>query len=137
MQHQGDRPTREQAERAIQELDLEPLVTKCREEHGWSDADAEEAVRWYRNHLLLCYLYPDRPISALSREADQLWHCHILDTVRYREDCQRIFGEFLDHQPIYGGPTEAEDAATEGTARLYDEQFGRRPAELVGVSLRP
>lgn len=134
---QGDRPTREQAERAIEELDLEPMVAKCRENHLWSDEEAEEAVMWYRNHLRLCYLYPDRAISAISREADQLWHSHILDTIRYREDCQRIFGSFLEHRPIYGEPTEDEHAAFEDTLRLYEEVFGRRPSHPAGVSLAP
>jgi hypothetical protein len=27
---------------------------------------------------------------------------HILDTVKYREDCKSVFGYFLDHIPSYG-----------------------------------
>src|ERR1700722_5513920 len=32
-------------------------------------------------------------------DIDILWHAHILDTSRYREDCELIFGYYLHHYP--------------------------------------
>ena len=33
---------------------------------------------------------------------DGFWHMHILDTKAYREDCQKIFGRFIDHFSYFG-----------------------------------
>jgi hypothetical protein len=59
---------------------------------------------------------------------DKFWHGHILDTLKYAEDCDVIFGRFLHHFP-YFGMRGAEDAANlaragEVTQRLYLQEFG-------------
>jgi hypothetical protein len=112
------------ARRAIDELGLEPMVKVLQEEHGWSDQDAEDAQYWYREFLWLCYQYPDQPISALSKRADQLWHKCILDTVSYREQCNRIFGTFLNHVPLYGAPSDEDVRIFEQTRALYERVYG-------------
>lgn len=122
------RPPEEAARRAIDQLDLTVVVARCRRSYGWSEADAEAAVGGYRRHLLLCYLYPESSITAIDRRSDLLWHEHILDTVRYRDDCQRLFGAFLHHIGVEGeAPTEIEEAIYEETLELYRRVFGERP----------
>ena len=39
----------------------------------------------------------------------KVWHCHMQEPVKYRDDCAQIFGggTLLDHQP--GGGTRASD----------------------------
>jgi hypothetical protein len=38
---------------------------------------------------------------------------HILDTAAYREDCDEIFGRFLDHFPYFGMRDEQDAQALE------------------------
>ena len=62
---------------------------------------------------------------------DKFWHAHILDTRKYIEDCERVFGCYLHHFP-YFGMRGADDAAAlaragERTRALYEEEFGAKP----------
>lgn len=96
----------------IDELDLEPIVFKLMNpdhEVGLSLELADRGVARYRMFLKLCAMYPDCSIVPTA-EIDHVWHTHILDTVKYRYDCDRIFGRFLDHFPYLGLRGE-EDAA--------------------------
>ena len=98
--------------RAIQALDLDPIKVKImdREEgRGWTLEQANEAERRYKQFLVLKLRYPNRSIVP-SKTVDQFWHQHILDTQKYAEDCQRIFGFFVHHFPYFGMRGE-EDAA--------------------------
>jgi hypothetical protein len=59
---------------------------------------------------------------------DLFWHYHILDTIKYAEDCALIFGRFLHHFP-YLGLRGDEDAsrlriAWQQTQALYALEFG-------------
>jgi hypothetical protein len=59
-----------------------------------------EAVRSYQRFLVLHLLHPDQRICPVAPiDSDGLWHAHILDTRAYGDDCQRIFGRFLHHDP--------------------------------------
>jgi len=117
---------------AIDELDLGRLVEKARDLYKWDEARAREAEEWYRNFLFLCH-QTGRPVAAIARDADDLWHLHILDTRKYQADCQAIFGRFLDHQPFYER-TDAERRLIEETRELYEREFHRLPENLDGVS---
>lgn len=64
---------------------------------------------------------------------DEIWHQHILDTAAFREDCDAIFGRFLDHFPYFGMRDEQDaqalnDAYADTTER-YRHAFGEPPAE--------
>jgi hypothetical protein len=65
-----------------------------------------------------------------SKDVDEFWHNHILDTKKYREDCQAIFGFYLDHYPYFGMDQEStkEDlnVAFEKMQRLHEQEFGFR-----------
>ncbi len=63
-----------------------------------------------------------------DKELDSFWHAHILDTMKYADDCEQIFGHFLHHFPYFGlrGEEDAQhlqDAFAE-TKRLYQAEFG-------------
>jgi hypothetical protein len=132
------RPPPDVARRAIDELDLGAIIEVCKRTYGWSDDEAGEADRWYRNHLWLCYRYPDRNVSVISRRSDLLWHQHILDTLRYREDSDRIFGAFLNHVPLYGGePTASERVTFQETTDLYVREFQAKPPDPGITSFQP
>lgn len=53
--------------------------------------------RELKRYLLLRFLWKRR-ITMQSKEVDELWHKFILDTKRYREFCNSVYGEYLDHE---------------------------------------
>jgi len=120
----------EQVIAAIQRLDLEPIKYKLmdtEEGEGWSRARADCTELAYRRFLTLLVTYPEETLAP-SKDVDKFWHGHILDTLKYAEDCDRVFGRFLHHFP-YFGMRGAEDAANlaraaETTKGLYRRQFG-------------
>ncbi|MGD1900019.1 MAG: glycine-rich domain-containing protein [Phormidesmis sp.] len=93
----------------------------------WSLERATQAIEQYRRFLILTQHYPDNRIVP-SREVDEVWHVHILDTAKYREDCDVLFGKFIDHWPYFGLKDKAErkelnDAFSE-TQALFRLHFG-------------
>lgn len=86
----------------------------------------------YRKFLALQLLHPGADIVPCEI-VDEMWHRHILDTAAYREDCDAIFGQFLDHFPYFGMRGEADakalnDAYAE-TLERYRAAFGEPPPE--------
>lgn len=85
----------------------------------------------YRKFLALHIAFPDATIVPCAL-VDDIWHQHILDTAAYREDCDAIFGEFLDHYPYFGlrGEDDAQalhDAYAD-TLDRYRAAFGEPPS---------
>lgn len=113
----------------IENLDMEPIVFKLihpEEGEGWSLEQADKAVERYRQFLELCLLYPGKPIVP-TQDIDEVWHYHILDTAKYRSDCDRIFGRPLDHFPYFGLRGEDDERnlkqSFEETKRLFELHF--------------
>lgn len=111
-------------------IDFGPVAFKlmhAEDREPWSLERATRAIELYRRFLLLNYLYPDQPIVP-SREIDQVWHTHILDTAKYREDCDVLFGQFMDHWPYFGVRDEEDrralNNAFEETQNLFEKHFG-------------
>lgn len=117
--------------RRIDVLDLEPIVYKLMHpepgEKALSLAEADQAVALYRCFLKLCVLYPGTAIVP-TRQLDHVWHNHMLDTAKYRADCDRVFGHFMDHFPYAGLRGEDDQRAWRAdfthTRRLFREHFG-------------
>jgi hypothetical protein len=89
-------------------------------------ADADQGVSYYRAFLKLCAAYPERSIVP-TMKVDEVWHAHIGDTAKYREDCQHVFSKPLDHFP-YAGMRGVEDekswrAHFAETCRLFENHF--------------
>jgi hypothetical protein len=76
-------------------------------------------------------MHPGDPLT-LSRAADEVWHCHILDTVRYAEDCLRVLGGFLHHDPF--GDRDVLAGAAVRTAELRRRWFAGGPAGEVSCT---
>src|SRR5712691_1453168 len=127
---QTARPT-EQVVAAIQALDLDPIKFKLmdtEEGQGWSREYVDHMATEYKRFLMLSVKYPDETIAP-SKDVDKFWHGHILDTMKYAEDCQNVFGYFLHHFPYFGmrGEEDAANLAEAGrtTQRLYEQEFGK------------
>lgn len=93
----------------------------------WTIEQVTHAIEQYQLFLILNYLYPDK-IIVPSQTIDRVWHFHILDTGKYREDCQILFGQFMDHYPYFGMKDESDRQSLEGafneTQALWVKHFG-------------
>jgi hypothetical protein len=115
---------------AIQALDLDPIKLKLmdpEEGQGWTRDHADRVEVAYRRFLTLLAKFPAETIAP-TRDVDKFWHGHILDTMKYAEDCERVFGFFLHHFPYFGMRGE-QDAADLGAASarmhaIYEREFG-------------
>jgi hypothetical protein len=112
-------------------LDLEPIKVKLMHQEsgeGWSLERANAAEFEYRRFLYLMKKFPQEQ-AAPSMEVDTFWHYHILDTLKYAEDCQAAFGYFLHHFPYMGLRGEddlvAHQRVGERMRTLYEETFGQ------------
>lgn len=119
---------------AIQELDFARLKHKYTETseaemtvEQWDIAETE-----YRRFLALKVFYPGVSLVP-SKLVDKIWHAHILDTRAYREDCEKVFGRFIDHYPYFGinGDHDAHvlQYHFHKTIKLYEKHFGEYPKE--------
>lgn len=118
------------SEKLIETLDLDPIVVKLMDKvegKGWDLGYARLIESEYRKFLLLLLKYPNEAIVP-AREVDEFWHYHILDTLKYEEDCKSIFGYFMHHFPYFGmrGKEDANNLkqAWKKTCELYIECFG-------------
>jgi hypothetical protein len=114
----------------IQALDLDPIKLKLmdpEEGQGWSREYADRMEVAYKRYLTLLAKFPDETIAP-TKDVDKFWHGHILDTLKYAEDCENMFGYFLHHFP-YSGLRGVDDAANHRVAgdtfhALYEREFG-------------
>ena len=120
----------EQVIAAIQALDLDPIKFKImnREEvEGWSREYVDRMETAYKRFLTLLVKYPEETIAP-SKDVDKFWHGHILDTMKYAQDCENVFGFFLHHFPYFGmrGEEDAKNLEKAGSTanRLYEQEFG-------------
>jgi hypothetical protein len=97
---------------------------------GFTPEESALAEDEYRKFLALHLMYPDADIVPCHL-VDDIWHQHILDTIAYREDCDVIFGAFLDHFPYFGMRGEDDERALydayEDTLVKYEAAFGAPP----------
>lgn len=93
----------------------------------WDLAELE-----YRRFLSLKVMYPNQALVP-SKLVDKVWHAHILDTRAYREDCENVFGRFIDHFPYFGiyGKDDYQmllDTFAE-TVATYEKHYGPYPSQ--------
>lgn len=92
------------SEKIMSELDLEPIMVKimdAEEGLGWSLEFTKRVALEYRKYLILCKENPESAVVP-SSFVDDFWHFHILDTLKYQEDCEQHFGYFFITFPISG-----------------------------------
>jgi hypothetical protein len=116
--------------KAITELDLSPIKFKlmhAESGEGWSQEKTNAVEKEYRRFLCLMKLYPDED-SAPTMDVDAFWHYHILDTMKYAADCEKVFGYFLHHYPYVGMHGEDDEQlridSGERMRTLYEATFG-------------
>ena len=101
---------------------------ECAGELGllWDEEDAAFAINQYRQYLYLIRKYNKNISPTLA--IDAVWHNHILDTRKYVQDCQAIFGIYLHHYPYFGSRDDEDrehlEFAFENTKMLFKKEFG-------------
>jgi len=124
---------------AVRALDLEPIKLRVMDHElgeGWTREYAESVERAYKNYLTMLVKHPeDVEDIVVSKDVDEFWHAHILHTMKYTEDCERVFGTYLHHNPEVGERTRAvldrKAVLAEKTRRLYQQEFGRVRGKAV------
>src|SRR6266699_3109712 len=95
---------------AIRALDLEPIRLRVMDPElgeGWTREYAETIELAYRKYLTVLVKHPeDVGDIVVSKDVDEFWHTHILHTMKYTEDCERVFGAYLHHNPEAGERTQ-------------------------------
>ena len=111
----------------IDAIDFGPLKDKLESEYGWSRDRLEFAERLYKNWLFLRRKHEGEPLPP-SRDIDEFWHWHILDTRAYHRDTATIFGYYLHHFPYFGlrgkGDYDNLMRAWDNTQSRYLQEFG-------------
>jgi hypothetical protein len=119
-------------------LDLEPYKWKLSRKYPTiSPEDFEILDLEYRRFLLLKTMYPNTKFSP-TRNMDEMWHQHILDTSNYRKNCQQLFGKFLDHRPYFGphspeGLWESMSDKFDTMEEIYTQVFGESPSADLDI----
>lgn len=115
----------------LKELDLEPIARQLMQD-GWTRQKAMYAISRYMMFLFLVYLHPQM-LLVPTQEMDRVWHCHILHTRKYFQDCHMLFGCFIHHEPdsMLGLQADqlARDTAFAQTQALFEYYF---PPEALG-----
>jgi len=120
---------------AIQSLDLESVKLRLMDAelgNGWTREYVNRIEAAYKNFLTVLAKYPeDMEDIQVSKDVDEFWHAHILQTRKYTQDCQTVFGTYLHHDPEIAPPTaghlERRAIQAEKTKRLYELEFLGRP----------
>ena len=118
-------------------LDLEPICIKtmgAEEGYGWSKEYALKIAGEYRRYLALCLQGGESKPAVPCKAVDKLWHMHILDTQKYADDCEKMFGYFLHHFPYFGmrGDDDMKNLEDSFAKTLsdYREAFGDEPSDV-------
>ena len=118
----------------LKNIDLEPIIFHLvnYKDTQWTLEQAEQVSQMYLGFLYLSWKYPNKAIVP-SKAVDKFWHQHILDTQKYHQDCQMVFGYYVHHFPYFGmrgqEDVNALNTAFEETMALFNEHFGQTKAD--------
>lgn len=110
----------------LKQLDLSAIAYKLmHSEEGWTKQKTTQALLRYMMFLFILNLYPNQNLVP-TVEIDRVWHHHILDTQKYAQDCEELFGRFIHHSPYTGLGNDASNwqASFSETQKLFKQYFG-------------
>ena len=113
----------------VARTDLEMIKLKLQDQSeglAWTAEQCESAEIEYKRYLHLCKVHGKGIVP--NQIMDNTWHFHILDTIAYHADCDRIFGRYMHHYPYFGmrGDQDAADLkrSFHKTMDLYKALYG-------------
>ncbi|WP_448574308.1 hypothetical protein [Trichothermofontia sp.] len=135
----------------LQQLDLQPIADKLTTPAGMASPIAAQPMQHklmaYLQFLFLMYRYPKLTLVP-PKAIVPVWQAHILDTRKYYQDCQRLFGclDLAHHQacllPLSSTDQQQlmHDFAT--TCALFEKHFDTNVFTVLtldqpGTCLRP
>jgi hypothetical protein len=108
------------AKQHIRDLDLSPVRASLVQKLDWTPEKTLRVEAEYKQFLYaLAHKGKDDIISPPTQDVDEFWHQHILNTRKYREDCQKIFGHYVDHTP--GLSAQQQSLADACRLRVYED----------------
>lgn len=122
----------------VNALALDSVEFRILSQERWTEERTANAERHYRDFLILAGLKPGQSMVPLG-DVDTFWHYHILDTMKYAQDCMSVLGYFLHHNPNFGRNPEDQNSlaeATDQTRNLYAEVFGFVPDGLSATCIK-
>lgn len=126
----------------IEKLDLRAITHKLthpEEKYGWPNDIVDLVEKAYRKYLYLAGTYGETKSVVPTKIIDEFWHMHILDTRKYAEDCQNLFGKTLHHYPYLGirfeGDRKNLDNAFVKTQQIWQEVFGEEMSSILSSGL--
>ncbi len=111
----------------LRDIELNQILEWVSYKYEWNREKTLGAIALYQMFLFLLYLYPNKTIVPPLPEVDLIWHEHILNTPKYIEDSQMLFGRYIHHVPTYSLTPEAQkqtETAWSETLDLWRQHFG-------------
>lgn len=109
------------------------LISKKEEGLKWTITKTKRIEKYYKQFLFLSYKFPDK-VLVPTKEVDEYWHHHIMDTEKYYLDCKKVFGEVLHHYPYLGTKNKKDKLLLQNlfidTLNLYRQNFDISPSRL-------
>ncbi|MDO8508520.1 MAG: glycine-rich domain-containing protein-like [Nanoarchaeota archaeon] len=120
----------------ISKLDLDPIKYKLMhkdegEGKGWDREKVDLVEEQYKRFLYMSATHSKSSIVP-TKDIDEFWHYHILDTRKYAEDCQNTFGFFVHHFPYLGLRGEEDVKLLHISFKDTQEKYKRMFGETYG-----
>ena len=115
----------------VAKLDFSLQKRKMVEVQGWAKEAVDIMENEYRKFLALSAaleFIKSESVVVPNRTIDLFWHAHIMDTEKYHDDCNSVFGHYFHHFPYFGMQDDADTqswiVASHSTSELWEEAFG-------------
>lgn len=109
-------------EQRLAKLDLTRVMEKVAVETGMESSDLIAAEDLYRKFLTIKYKNPTLELAP-PVIVDHVWDVHVMFTKQYRNDCDMLFGQFIDHNPHVESDGWDVTPAFAATQRLFQSEF--------------
>jgi len=117
----------------VQQLDCDRLIRYVTERYPGLRGQIATTIEHYFCFLYLLNCYPQAGLVP-TQAIDRVWHCHILDTRRYRRDCLALFGYVIDHEPMLKLEAMAQPEQLMAALAITSELLQRHFAIDLGVT---
>lgn len=116
-------------------MDLTRIIEKVAKQEKWSKTEASASEKEYRRFLELHKTVPALNL-VLPPNVDKIWHAHILFTRQYLDDCGKLFGHVLHHEPwTEQSQFSSGDHYYAETVSEYRRVFGQDPNPQIWTRL--
>ena len=92
----------------LDRYDLSPVRERLLRSHVLTPTFVDLMIFEFRRYLGL-RLVQGRSVPMLSRAVDEVWHTTLLFTRLYADLCERVFGDFVHHDPASEPWTDVEE----------------------------